>query len=155
MNRVIAAAVVAGGLALAAPAVAQTWGQPYYGGAYASPPLSETDARSYVQTGDFADGYNNGYGGPVVPYGYGGGYGGAYAGYGYSAYGYGQAYGYDRGGRYGYSRSHNYSGRAQAGYRDRYGYNDDRPPSRYGRQTYERRGYRDCGCERDVYLYDR
>ncbi len=134
---------VATGLTLtlaAAEARAQTWGQPAY---VPAPAIQPYASRAYGATGRLATGYST-YGYVVVPtqpYAYGG-------------------YGYDRGGRYGwsapyrsgyaYGRSYGYprydSGR-RPGYRDWYGYNDDRPYSRWSRG-------RSCNCDAG-YLYDR
>jgi len=142
MTRSLALAALVAMLA-AAPAAAQTWGQPVYVGAYGhgvgGTPLSEIETRSYVETGRWADGYSEQprvYV-PARPYGRGG-----HGGYGYGSYrsGYGSAsYGY------GY-RSHR--DRSRVGYHDEWGYNDDRPPAWRARRD------RTCGCG-DVYLYDR
>lgn len=132
---------------VAAPAAAQTWGQPLYIGAYGhgvgGTPLSEIETRSYVETGRWADGYSEQpyIHVPARPHAAG------YGGYGYRSYrsGYGAGYGY------GYSsRGHGYRSRregSRVGYRDAWGYNDDRPPA------WRSRNDRDCGCG-DVYLYD-
>lgn len=170
-----AVACALGLMALAAPASAQTYGQPYYqppattygqpqyyGGSYgAYGGVSEADPRAYGATGGYGGGYSGGYGyeaGYGAGYGYGGyAYGGARTSYGgyQGPYGYGRER-YDRGGRYGYSYPRYDSGRRQ-GYRDWYGYNDDRPPSGgygYSRRYDDRYSRRDCDCS-DVYLYDR
>ncbi|KQW86468.1 hypothetical protein [Brevundimonas sp. Root1279] len=137
----------------ALPAAAQTWGQPQYvtpsGRPVGGTPLSEVETRSYVQTGDWADGY----GPPVyvrVP-----APGQAYPGQAYPGRGYGYGHGYDRyGSGYGY-QSPRYAARPRQGYRDEWGYNDDRPPSaRWARERSDHRHYDGCGCP-DVYLYDR
>jgi hypothetical protein len=162
-----AAAAAAGGfalLAIAPAAQAQTWGQPVYLNAWGRPvggtPLSEVEARSYVETGRWADGYSERphvyVQAPAPAYGH---YGRGYGAYGQDSYGYGRGRPY---GRYGYGRSYAYGhdyrrSDSRVGYRDDWGDQDDRPPSslsrRYGRDY--GRGYgRDCGCG-DVYLYDR
>ena len=145
-------------LALAAPALfgatpslaqsydGRTWGQPYYG-AYARPsPLSEAEPEVHARLGAAGGGYTWG-SGPVVyqPYGYGGGYRG---------YGHGRTYGYGYGHGHSYGR---YDRPSQPGYRDEWGYNDDRPPSRWrsgSTRSSRDYAYRSCGCA-DVYLYDR
>ena len=145
----LSAAVLA--LAAAAPSQAQsfggrTWGQPYYG-AYARPsPLSEAEHETHARLGAAGGGYTYG-SGPVVyrPYGYGAGYRG---------HGHGHAYGYGYGHGYGYGR---YNRPSRPGYRDEWGYNDDRPPSRWrpgSIRSSRDYAYRSCGCP-DVYLYDR
>lgn len=132
--------VLCGGLMLAgSPAAAhghgQTYGQPYYPGADARRWIGEAQTRAYAATGDQADGH--GYvPRPIVP----------------------QAH--DRGGRYGYSpgpyRRHVPAPRY--GYRDDWGYQDDRPPSRFRSARSWRQGQavaaRECACD-DGYLYDR
>lgn len=144
----IAAAVLALA-ALTTPAQAQsyggrTWGQPYYG-AYSHPsPLSEAEPETHARLGAAGGGYTWGSGPVYQTYGYGG----------YSSYGHGRAYGRGYGHGYGYGR---YDSPAQPGYRDEWGYNDDRPPSRWrSGSTRPSRdyAYRSCGCS-DVYLYDR
>lgn len=142
---------IAGGLALvaAAPAGAQTWGQPVYVSPYGhvvgGTPLSEVETRPYVETGRWADGYTDQayvyVPAPVYGRSYGYGARGYGHGYGYNGYGYGE--------RYGYSRR---DARSQGGYRDWWGYNDDRPP--VSRRGYVGRYDHGCGCG-DVYLYDR
>lgn len=151
MFRPLAAAAAFATLALAGAASAQTYGQPIYLNAYGRPvggsPLSEVETRSYVETGRWADGYSDrpqvyipapGYGRPYARYGSG-----------YRSYGYGDGY------RYGHG-SGRYDPPSRPGYRDRWGYDDDRPPSaRRGRVDW--RGSRHdhgCGCG-DVYFYDR
>lgn len=137
--------------ALATPAHAQSyggrsWGQPYYG-AYSRPsPLSEAEPKAHARLGAAGDGDTYG-AGPVIPRGYGHGGYGAYRGYGYdrSAYGYGHA------------RRYRYDRPSQPGYRDEWGYNDDRPPSRWrsgSTRSSRDYAYRSCRCS-DVYLYDR
>lgn len=159
----LAVAALAAALALPAAAQAQTWGQPIYVTPYGHPvggtPLSEVETRSYVETGRWADGYTDQayvyvpapvYGGHQGGYAYGhGGYGNPAAyrppayGYGYSRYGYSQRY------RSGYAYARPHPSQSRVGYRDRWGYNDDRPPS-----SWDRARERDCSCG-DVYLYDR
>lgn len=152
MTRPLAFAALAAGLALAAaPAAAQTWGQPIYvspwGHIVGGTPLSEVETRSYVQTGRWADGYSDRPQVYVPARGYGqGGYGGYDAG-SYRS-GYSSRYGYPS---YGYGYGRHYRSRrtdSRVGYRDEWGYNDDRPPAYRGRRDH------DCGCG-DVYLYDR
>lgn len=150
MKPVLSAAAVLAFAAMATPSHAQsyggrTWGQPYYG-AYARPsPLSEAEPETHARLGAAGGGYTYG-SGPVVyrPYGYGG----------YRGYGHGRAYGY------GYGRGDSYRRHdppPRPGYRDEWGYNDDRPPSRWrSGSTRSSREYADrsCGCS-DVYLYGR
>ena len=147
MIRTLAAAAAVAMLALAslAPAgaaSAQTYGQPVYLNSYGRPvggsPLSEFEARSYVGTGAWADGYSE-RSQVYVPA----------PGHGYGRYG--QGYGHDR--RYSHGRHDPLS---RAGYRDEWGYNDDRPASarRGSDDRHGRRYDRDCSCN-DVYLYDR
>lgn len=141
MKLALSAAATLALAALATPAHAQsyggqTWGQPYYGAYARASPLSEGEPETHARLGAAGGGYTYG-SGPVVyqPYGYGGGY---------RAYGHGHGYGrYDR--------------PSQPGYRDEWGYNDDRPPSRWrSGPTRSSRdyAYRSCNCS-DVYLYDR
>lgn len=147
MIRTFAAAgglFVLGLAALPPSAAAQTYGQPVYvtpsGRPVGGTPLSEVETRSYVQTGDWADGF----GPPVhvlVP-----ARGQAYPGYGYE-------YGRERYGS-GY-RAPRRASHPQQGYRDEWGYNDDRPPSaRWARERSDHRHSAGCSCQ-DVYLYDR
>ena len=152
MKLVLSAAAV---LALAAPTLfwatpahaqsygGRTWGQPYYG-AYSQPsPLSEAEPETHARLGAAGGGYTYG-SGPVIPRGYGHGGYGAYRGYGYSR------------SAYGHARGHRYDRPSQPGYRDEWGYNDDRPPSRWrsGSRSGREYAYRACNCS-DVYLYDR
>lgn len=140
MRRLVLIALAA--VAVPGAAVAQTYGQPYYGG---GAPTT----------------YGQPYGGQVS-YGYGG-YGQTYGqAYGYQGGGYGDPrtyrppvrYGHDRGGRYGYSTGQwtRWSSPPGRGYHDVYGYNDDRAPrgTDYGRHS-----DRDCYCGFGAYLYDR
>lgn len=134
-------------VALAVPSQAQDlggWGQPYYGGGYAhASPRSEAHARTHSRLGAAGDG-QGGVEVPAVPGGWG------------------PSYGRDRGGRYGWSSGPRRwsAGRPAAtprpGYRDEWGYQDDRPPSRWRAFGYGYgRDYRGrCDCP-DVYLYDR
>lgn len=148
-TRPLTAAAVLVLAALTTPAQAQsyggrTWGQPYYG-AYSHPsPLSEAEPETHARLGAAGGGYTWG-SGPILPRGYGhGGYGGN------------RGYSYDRSG-YGHAHGHRYDRPSQPGYRDEWGYNDDRPPSRWrSGSTRPSRdyAYRSCGCS-DVYLYDR
>ena len=156
-------------MGLAGGAAAQTWGQPIYvtpwGRVVGGTPLSEVETRSYVTTGRWADGYSDQAYVYVPAPVYGVGYGvegRAYRhdGRGYRhddrRYGHGR-YGYDRGHGYRYGYGHDrYEPRPRPGYRDVWGYNDDRPPSAWGRSRdrRDRRYDRDCGCG-DVYFYDR
>lgn len=150
-NRFLAAAAVLALTAVAAPSHAQsyggrTWGQPSYG-AYAQPsPLSEAEPGTHARLGAAGDGYTYG-SGPVIPRGYGQGGYGDYSGSGYSRSAY----------SYGHARGHRYDRPSQPGYRDEWGYNDDRPPSRWrsgSTRSSRDHAYRSCGCS-DVYLYDR
>ncbi|GAA0640056.1 hypothetical protein [Brevundimonas lenta] len=138
MIRTFALAAGLAVLSLAGAAAAQnyapSWGQPVYLDAYGRPvggtPLSEVETRSYVETGYWADGYNE------QPYVYVPGRAPAYGYGGYRSRG----YGYDR--------------RPDQGYRDEWGYDDDR--ARPGRRGYVR-GHsddRNCDCP-DVYFRDR
>lgn len=168
MFRPLAAVAALVTLLLAGAASAQTYGQPIYLNAYGRPvggtPLSEIETRSYAGTGRWADGYSDrpqvyvpapGYGRPYV--GYGDRYGRHHveAGRGYSRYEqrYGTGYGYGYGGG-------RYDAPPRSGYHDRWGYDDDRPPSAWrGRshrsdRSYRYRDDRGCGCA-DVYFYDR
>ena len=146
MIRTLAAAAVLAlaALAPAGAASAQTYGQPVYLNAYGRPvggtPLSEVETRSYVGTGNWADGYSDRPHVYVPASEYGRGYGS------------GHGRGHRNNGR-GYRR---YDAPSQPGYRDEWGYNDDRPPSsrRWSDDGRARRSERDCGCS-DVYLYDR
>lgn len=113
---------------------------------YAPPqlPAPYTTYNAYGVNSAHVTGYSHGYGGVGYPY----------AHVQTHAYGYAHV---DRGGRYGYS--HGRYDQRRPGYRDRYGYHDDRPPTRWrGGYDYDygyRYGYdRDCYCQ-DVYLYDR
>lgn len=160
MIRPLAVAATVAFAAVAAPAAAQTWGQPVYvspwGHAVGGAPLSEVETRAYVATGRWADGYSDQayvYA-PAPVYGYGRTYG--YGRYDHDrrrgdrdGYGYGRrGYGYGHGG---------HEPRPLGGYRDVWGYNDDRPPASRGEprdRGYEGGDRRDCGCP-DVYLYDR
>lgn len=149
MKLVLSAAALLALAALATPAHTQshggrTWGQPYYGAYAQSSPLSEAEPETHARLGAAGDGYTYG-SGPVIPRGYGHGGYGAWRGYGRAGYGYGHAQGrrYDR--------------PSQPGYRDEWGYNDDRPPSRWrsgSTRSSRDYGYRSCNCS-DVYLYDR
>jgi hypothetical protein len=179
MRRFLITAALATG-ALASPAAAQTWGQPYHrasavtwgqshsgwGGG-----LTEWDGRAYAATGHAATGYVHG---PALAYGgYLQGHGRPYASRGYGdprayhpptgrghagGYGYSYDYGhgrYDRGGRYGYSdgnRWTRWSSPPGRGYHDAYGYNDDRAPRG---PDHARRYSDDCYCGVGPYLYDR
>lgn len=143
MTRSLAFAALAPSLAVAlafvaAPAAAQTWGQPVYVGAWGhvvgGTPLSEVETRSYVETGRWADGYSE------QPYVYVPAP--AYGQRGYGGYGYRSHHS-----NYGYGHRSRHTG-SRVGYRDEWGYNDDRPPA------YRAHRDRGCGCG-DVYLYDR
>jgi len=141
-NFILGGAVVALIVGSAAPVWGQTWGQPAY---VPAPAIGPWAGGAYAATGRLATGY--------AAADYDRGY--------YVTPTQGRGYAQDRGGRYGWSdaRGHGYravhgqdyprhdSGR-RAGYRDWYGYDDDRPPSRYGRHDHG------CDCA-DVYLYDR
>lgn len=144
MIRTLAAAAALATFTFAGAASAQTYGQPVYLDGYGRPvggtPLSEVEARSYVQTGRRADGYSD-RSRVYVP---GSGYGS-----GRDHRRYGQGHSHDRSG-------HRYDPPLRAGYRDGWGYNDDRPPSAM-RTPDDRRAHRhdgDCGCS-VAYLYDR
>ena len=123
----------------------RTWGQPYYG-AYARPsPLSEAEPETHARLGAAGGGYTWG-SGPLVDqtHGYGG----------HRGYGHGRSYGHGYGQGYRYGR---YDRPSQPGYRDEWGYNDDRPPSRWrpgSTRSSRDYAYRACNCP-DVYLYDR
>lgn len=151
----IASAVVLAATQFAGSAAAQAWAG---SGRYVPPPppVEAWGGPAWGQP------YGAGNWGHVTGYSYG------YSGVGYpyapvETYGghptYGGAWPYDwrrqdRGGRYGYSVRHDDERRR--GYRDRWGYNDDRPPTARGYgygDSREARRY-DCDC-RDVYLYDR
>ncbi|MFN3815377.1 hypothetical protein [Brevundimonas sp.] len=113
-------------------------------------PAPYTTYNSYGVNSAHLTGYSHGYGGVGYPYARTQSYTYSQPSHGYSQYG------YDRGGRYGYSRSYSHDQR-QPGYRDRYGYHDDRPPTRRRaeyRYDNDYRYDRDCYCQ-DVYLYDR
>ena len=116
-------------------------------------PAPYTSYNAHGVNSAHVTGYSYGYGGVGYPYAqtrsYSYGYAQPY--HGYSQYGYA-----DRGGRYGYSRNVRHDQR-RPGYRDRYGYHDDRPPTRHRaeyRYDNDYRYDRDCYCQ-DVYLYDR
>ena len=153
---VIVAGLVA--CALASPAAAQTWGQPYHrapavtwgqphGGWGGGP--TEWDGRAYAVKGQAGTGHAATGHGPASRYA---GYGDPRAyrppvGYGYS--------GHDRGGRYGYSpgnRWTRWSSPPGRGYHDAYGYNDDRAPRGADRSRHRAA---DCDCVVSPYLYDR
>lgn len=123
------------------PPPVQAWGAPAWGQPYGAGNWSHVTGYSYGYAG-VGQPYA-----PVQPYAYYGGhpaYGGAYP-YDWRRH--------DRGGRYGYSVRHE---ERRSGYRDRWGYNDDRPPTsrRYGDDRPYADYRSDCDC-RDVYLYDR
>ncbi|RZJ18414.1 MAG: hypothetical protein EON91_05285 [Brevundimonas sp.] len=122
------------------PPPVEAWGAPAWGQPYGAGNWSHVTGYSYGYSG-VGQPYA-----PVQPYAYGGhpAYGGAYP-YDWRRQ--------DRGGRYGYSVRHD---ERRSGYRDRWGYNDDRPPTsrRYGDDRPYADYRPDCDC-RDIYLYDR
>lgn len=130
---VIVAGLVA--CALASPAAAQTWGQPYH-----RAPVVTWGQPHGVWGGGPAAWDGRGYGDPR-----------AYrppVGYGYDRH--------DRGGRYGYSpgnRWTRWSSPPGRGYHDAYGYNDDRAPR--GEDSHHHRQPLPCDCGVSPYLYDR